>query len=311
MRKLILFILLFSIKIKAQTYFKFPDSNAVWTESLGFVAKYAVKGDSLYNTLTYKKYYIVNDTNLSIATYNYFAMVRQDITSKKVYAIKGGTTYERLLYNFNLSVNDSVRVTPLDFGYPGTTGYNSNGYKLKVIAKDSVLLNSQYRKRLKLDCYPNGWGWTNPEYWIEGIGSTFGIFGAGLSGYIITDVCFPILLCQKQNGVLNYLNPTYNSCFAIPCTVGLNELITNNVVLKIVPNPTTDNVNLTLENIKFTFKMESLQCSIINTFGQIVQTTNIQNQTTALNISNLQNGIYFLKVFDKNKLIGTTKIIKQ
>jgi hypothetical protein len=25
----------------------------------------------------------------------------------------------------------------------------------------------------------------------------------------------------------------------------------------------------------------------------------------------LQNGVYFLKVFDKDKLIGTTKIIKE
>ena len=307
MRKLI--IILFFIgcyKSNAQSnYIALPDSNSLWTitaiYSGGSNSRIVVKGDSLYGSYSYKKYYAVNDSNLSIATYTFLAIVRQDIPNKKVFAIKSGTTYERLLYNFNLTLNDSVRVTPLDYAYPGTTGYGSNGYRLKVIVKDSVLINSQYRKRLELKEY-NGLGY--PEYWIEGVGSTLGILSSGGSGYLSADACIPFLLCQKYNGVLNYLNTTYNTCIPQICTgAGINEFKNKNEGLKFYPNPTNGIINIEVENAN--------KIKVVNVLGELVKHEDLKFKQQSIDISSLQNGIYFLQVFNKDKLIGTAKIVKE
>jgi hypothetical protein len=306
MKKLIPIVLLFVIKTNAQTYYKFPDSNAVWTETQSSVTKFAVKGDSIYNTFTYKKYYMVNDTNLSTATYTYFAMVRQDIPNKKVFGIKKDSTSEKLLYNFNLNVNDSVRVFNLFALY--VFNY-SNGNKLKVYAKDSVLINGNYRKRLKLGDWGGGSAYSDADYdyWVEGIGSvTYGIFNSGTSGILITDACFPILLCQKQNGLLNYLNPTYNSCFAIQCTgVGISKQNVKNEELKIYPNPFNRNfsINTTTNELK--------KLVITNTLGQTIYTAEFYQSNYTLDLPQIPSGAYIATLYLNNQINFRTKLIKQ
>lgn len=74
--------------------------------------------------------------------------------------------------------------------------------------------------------------------------------------------------------------------------------------LQIFPNPTNG-----ILNVISTGSVTHIQ--ITNTLGQIVQTTNILNPTTQINISSLSNGIYFLQVFNAGKLLGTSKIIKE
>ena len=53
------------------------------------------------------------------------------------------------------------------------------------------------------------------------------------------------------------------------------------------------------------------EIQILNTFGQVVQTTNILNQTTQLNIQHLSAGIYFVKVLHGSKVIGMQKVVKE
>ncbi|MDX2173381.1 MAG: SBBP repeat-containing protein [Bacteroidota bacterium] len=74
--------------------------------------------------------------------------------------------------------------------------------------------------------------------------------------------------------------------------------------VSIFPNPTSGMLNVVLPN-------SITEIKITNTLGQIVQTTNILNPTTQLNIQNFPAGIYFLQVFDKGNLIATQKIIKE
>ena len=77
--------------------------------------------------------------------------------------------------------------------------------------------------------------------------------------------------------------------------------------ISIFPNPTNGFLNV---HISTTLNATSY-IQILNVLGQIVLTTNIQNQTTQLNISDLKNGLYFVKVLEGNKVIATQKIIKE
>ena len=72
---------------------------------------------------------------------------------------------------------------------------------------------------------------------------------------------------------------------------------------KIYPNPTAGIFNIDIESVN--------KIQVINMLGELVKEEQLILKKQNINIQNLQNGIYFLQVFNKNKLIGSAKIIKQ
>lgn len=73
--------------------------------------------------------------------------------------------------------------------------------------------------------------------------------------------------------------------------------------LKIAPNPTNDFIQIS--GIK-----EKVHFSLISINGQILKDGIISNSSESINIKELDNGIYFLKIYTKDD-ISTQKIIKQ
>ncbi len=125
------------------------------------------------------------------------------------------------------------------------------------------------------------------------------------------------------NSITEVVSPTVNTTYTVNGTDGNgcsnSSSITQSVSLctglaiqngveaqsiSIFPNPTNG-----ILNVASTSSATELQ--ILNVLGQVVQTTNIINQTTQLNISDLKNGLYFVKVLEGNKVIATQKIIKE
>ena len=76
---------------------------------------------------------------------------------------------------------------------------------------------------------------------------------------------------------------------------------------KVFPNPATANLNIELENIT------SGNIQILNSIGQSVKAFSFENQDfIQLNISELPKGIYFIKLYDDEKhLVSTRKVIKE
>ena len=76
---------------------------------------------------------------------------------------------------------------------------------------------------------------------------------------------------------------------------------------KIYPNPATDytNIEITEYNADFEYQM-------INTKGQIVKSGQIFTTTEQINISDLENGLYIIRLISKEKgLLKTQKMIKK
>ncbi len=293
-------------QLVAQSYVPFPDSNCVW--SVG-VKKFLIKGDSLINTFTYKKYYVTADSNLSPGTLYFKGLIRQNKAQKKIYGIAPGDTIEKLLYDFNLNLNDWVSV------YSVIPYSSSNGpYTLQVTMKDSLLINNQYRKRLFLrkNVYSQG------EFWIEGIGSYFGPLQVGVSYGIMwgTDdwrpPCIPTLLCQKTGSVSTYINPLYNTCFKYTayvynCTqpVGLvKESLKNS--LSISPNPSNESVKIKIDlpgDKTYVVKIQDV-------YGRELYHQLIEEETNSnLSISDYLPGIYFVSIIYQGKSLDTKKLI--
>ncbi len=279
MKKLLIGLLLLALvdtNLIGQIYCPMPDSNTVWSVN---TYKFLIKGDSVYNTKTYKKYFLTNDTALSAASLQYLCMVRQDVANKRVYAITPYTTIERLVYDFTLITNDTITVYPIDIICSG------NPVKIKITGKDSVLISGNYRKRFYIkDYYNNGF-----DTLIEGIGSYCGPLAPDLNLYCVTDVCIPILMCQKQNGVLMFQNSTYSTCYYEPCPLGINQLSAEHWRVTVFPNPTNGLFTL------MTNSTDKQNVDFYDVNGRHVFSKNIIG-TAEFDANTLDNGIYTLTI---------------
>jgi hypothetical protein len=78
---------------------------------------------------------------------------------------------------------------------------------------------------------------------------------------------------------------------------------------EIYPNPATENINFKSLN-----NLEINEVTIVNSLGAIMITNSQKNMTindTNINVGNLENGVYFVKITAKNGAILNRKFIKQ
>jgi opacity protein-like surface antigen len=92
----------------------------------------------------------------------------------------------------------------------------------------------------------------------------------------------------------------------------LSEVLTDNFTeikleMVIYPNPTTDLVNLKIEN----YDSDFLSYGLFDMQGRQISTNNITKSETQIQMKNMAAAVYLLTVRDKNKLLKTFKIIKK
>ncbi|MEO8759877.1 MAG: T9SS type A sorting domain-containing protein [Bacteroidia bacterium] len=288
MKKLLLIVLTLTIfEAKAQTnvYYPFPDSNTVWSVN---ASKYFIKGDTVYNSLLYKKFFGTNDTTLS-SSLQYCGMIRQDVANKKVFGVPAYQTTEGTIYDFNLNINDTATLTKIDG--------NCYGFKtsFKVLGKDSILIDGNYRQTLIVQNIYT----TYPDTLIQGIGSYAGPFSPGENYQCGADFCQPILLCMKKNGILVYQNPYKNTCYIDCSGIGIEQINIKHQI-SIYPNPASTVLQITYSNERL------IEVSVVDVLGKEV----LQSKQTTLDVSNLNSGVYFMHV-KTNAGNYTIKFIKQ
>ena len=93
--------------------------------------------------------------------------------------------------------------------------------------------------------------------------------------------------------------------FEISVTLGIDDT-TINLTFAAYPNPTVDDLHLSISN----FNQENLSYSLFNVQGQRLATKKVNNTTTTIGMQSYAPAIYFLKVTSNNQAIKTFKIIK-
>lgn len=95
-----------------------------------------------------------------------------------------------------------------------------------------------------------------------------------------------------------------------PIDSGLVNVSTNtNSLVSIYPNPTTDYINLTLSLAETV--TELLQFKVKDASGQTIIQGSVQKQATAtVDVSILPAGIYYIQLYDEQKLHASHKLIK-
>lgn len=293
-------------EINGQTYQIFPTVDGYWKVQYGNVIcvdihgissvcseyQYIVTGDTIISNETFRKISISGQDRNSIDetwtfwNSGYHGCYRNDIVNKRVYYIPKDSIIEILLYDFNLNVNDTL---------PETFVYNQSGYTTITIDQiDSILINNTYLKRYHLD--NAGFG---GQYLIEGIGSTLGL----LSPITPFFEHHYILLCFKND----YDNLCYQDYNDPDCDLitEVQEENLNHTNIEIFPNPATN--YLRIENPQ----NRDLSFEIFNTKGQIIKTIWKMENSYSINISELNVGLYFIRISENGIRIKTLKFIKE
>jgi hypothetical protein len=293
------FLLQMQTNLQAQEYVPFPDSNAIWSEVFTNgqpfeieTYQYGISDDTVINAKQYQKIYLLNDTVYPLVTGQYCGAIREDST-KIIFVIDFNCAYpgsgqdEVILYDFSKSVGDTVFV--------GVYGSGPEGY-LIINHIDSVLIENNYRKTFHFTTVEN-------NYWIEGIGSTRGLFSpiiAQPTGFQKWE-----LICFNQDGNVKFLNPEFNTCF--PILTGINSKELENTSVKIFPHPVTN-----ISVIDFTNNTSFMYQSIdfYNIFGQKVNHINIKDRKQIfINKIDYKPGLHVYRIFGQNMKPVVGKII--
>jgi hypothetical protein len=73
--------------------------------------------------------------------------------------------------------------------------------------------------------------------------------------------------------------------------------------IKVFPNPAYSELNIQCPNF------QNKQIIITNALGVSQKILSLQSETTTINIQNLSNGIYYVSIYENNKLLATTKLV--
>ncbi|MDR0603208.1 MAG: T9SS type A sorting domain-containing protein [Bacteroidales bacterium] len=259
------------------------DTNKIW-QSLEYcqwgvdpyINSYFIKigVDTVLNSHVYKKIYYSKSENFD--TVNTVGFIRED--NRKVYFLANSSLEEGLLYDFGISVGEQVAIQ----------NYYLNNSTKNLLLKEIVNIDIAGKQVSKYIFQGT------EEYWLEGIGSIFGILNSGFGD---TTDCYYDLICFKEN-LLTYINPKYSNCDLTTSHVRRLDNEKYNICLKIVHNRV-----IILSSAQTISKVKIFDISGKMIYNQLHGDT--------IDISPFSKGLYLIRVYDINNHVSVFKIVKK
>jgi len=94
--------------------------------------------------------------------------------------------------------------------------------------------------------------------------------------------------------------------FEISAVLGVDDLLGINLSLVAYPNPTTDFLNLTIANLNY----KNLSYQLFDINGRLLAQKKLENNNNEITMKQFPSAMYFLKIFNNQKLVKLFKIIK-
>jgi hypothetical protein len=291
MKKSILsFLLLVAMSATGQN---FPTDSALWKEwyydieclNLPFCyeRQYLLAGDTIIGNKTYNKIFLsIQYFNNPYYDVGYQGAVYYDNAADKVYWRPANTSQDTLLYDFNLSVGDTLPET-----YIYQIGW---GNIIRIDSIDTVMTSGHTITRYHMD--NAGWG---SEYILHGIGSTIGFL----------ETIYPFFESENHLGCFrNYIDSIYYPDSSLTCDVftDIHESFATNCSIGIYPNPVKDILNID--------NASGFHAQLFSITGLLISETEIKNEHFELKLKDVPEGMYFLR-FEKDLEIKAKKIIVQ
>ena len=223
-----------------------------------------------------------------------YGYIRND--SGRIYYRESIENYERLFYDFNVKIGDTITVYGIQ--EDSDDGFYKSQMKLDSIAEASFygIIRDVYYFRIECLGY-----WTTTERWIEGIGSTHGLLHhtTGLLGSLGYD-----LRCVFYNDDLIYKRHPDINCILLQNINTVKKLCSPNIIL--TPNPVF--IEQTL-SIKYSEKLPGV-LKVYTLQGYQIYEHILLNDID-LDCSEIfpQQGVYLLRIKQPNYSQITFKIV--
>jgi hypothetical protein len=229
--------------------------------------------------------------------------------SNKVVYLYNGTSFDTVV-NFNAAIGDKW----LELKYPNGLGCKNTRSNYIVTDTGRIMINNFNLKKVTTSCTHvvttgttvNTYSSTN--VFVERLllqGSILNNYGDLFRFYCdrseITDAPVFNFICYEDNTFPLY-NMSGTSCDNL---TGIDGNSVMESFIKLYPNPVVD--YLVIEQSR---KMEELEVSLKDVLGKELKRTQIKDKTE-LDLRVLNKGIYFIELWQAEKLIGTNKIIKE
>ncbi len=206
----------------------------------------------------------------------------------------------QILYDFNAQTNDSWIILLKD----ETNDIDS--LTITVDSTDIQQFNDSILKVLYVTYYKNDESMpqTYNSIIIESIGDIQYMFNWLPFSGIVCDANYSNgLRCYHDNNLGLYSTGIADSCEYSYVWTSVEHKI-NEKIFSVHPNPTNGIITIELAN------KNNLKIVIKDNLGQII-THKVFANKTSIDLSEFQNGIYFITLFENNQKIGTKKIIKK
>ncbi|MCK9220614.1 MAG: T9SS type A sorting domain-containing protein [Bacteroidales bacterium] len=276
-------VILLTLRSISQTYFPLVETNKSWSISYYYASppahmKYIkFSTDTLIGALNYK---VVQETTDSITHPWQISGYIRETANHRVYFSTNPSVSEFLLYDFALSLNDTVYLRGFTFPFTVDT--------LDLIQLEDgsmrqryVLSNSQCQ---------------GTDVWIQGVGSMNGVLNS-------VGNCFTgetdDLVCMKQNTAIIYHNYNYATCdFQVN-----TESLESKSVVTMYPNPVQSLLLITFrENNTAPF-------GLFNIYGKKCKDGILIPGDNLIPMNDMQNGLYVFRISHDNANMQTSMII--
>mgnify|MGYP002682552944 CR=1 FL=1 len=257
-----------------------------------------IHGDTLISGLPYFKLYTTRHNILNVytfpgtLTYHTYdsigpSFLRSDTLEKRVYYLPSIDSTERLIYDFDLQLGDTI---PMQSQYFPTTIIRSI---------DTVSLFGGQVKRFFLADVSDPY-LEHSNFILEGIGGSNGLtYFQPMYGWLSGEIYSTTLRCfQYQDSIYGSFD---GECPFIDFVSAVDP-IREDHTLTISPNPTNGLFTVTISE-----ELLNATCTIVNSLGQTIQSFKL----TELNSDGYLNapGIYFWRVEYDGRFIRTGKVI--
>lgn len=255
-----------------------------WGPTHSFTIKF--EGDTILNNLTYKKvYYSYDSLNVDWVRDEHF--IRED-DQQRVYTQSMYGDDERLVFDFSVSVGETIEWLSFE------------GCPVVVTDIEQVLYPDGVSRKTITLSYPDIFsGGQLTTQWIEGVGNieVGPLFSAGPICSTDWEVW---LLCAYNQGEIFY-GLDASSCFV----VDVDDLLIKEGV-NVYPNPTNGMLRIDVQAAGLHVE----QISLYNSIGQRMPVLHPEGQFDELDITDLPQGIYYLKVHFDSGQFSMAKVLK-
>ena len=288
---LTLYFILFTIleiqKVYSQEYAPVVSAGNISSWNLPFITMASVHTDSIYSIEIENGYFELWYRGKYLETPEYQGKIRSDESHTLLYWVAPDAEEEKLIMNLNLEIGDEFEFTDL-YGRPfaATVDAIYEEYGLKHIQFDYDLGTTSIGQ----DLY-------SPKLtFIEGVGPNWG-FCCQVTPYFF--------ICKHNNQELFYaLETLYIKDCRIVTPWGINNFNTESLIT-IYPNPANNEITISSNNNSLLTNI-----TIMNFLGQTVCEYVPNRNSINLNVSNLQQGVYFIKSISNNNNNVILKFIK-